>query len=213
MPPKKLSLKPRSSRRVLRRKVPESTKTYVKTQLSRGKEMKVSFLTRGQAALGSTFTVADLSSIAQGDAFNERIGDSVKIKDISIGCRLTANTTNANNLVRVMVWRTKYEGTPAALDVLQDGTMPQSLISRYRETPQLSHVLYDRVFNLTTQVSSDNKDIVWNIFLRKNLGAQVDYVAGTTGAPKNKIWIVFQAVNNTNQCTFGFESATRYKDM
>ncbi len=96
-------------------------------------------------ALSTTALVANLSNIAQGSDYFNRVGDSILGQDVEFRCHAVSSASYASNRLRVIIVRDKLQrgADPVLGDVLQGGTSP--LVQPYLE-PQDGRfdVLYDQ---------------------------------------------------------------------
>lgn len=141
-----------------------------------------------------------------------RDGDVIELKSVSIGFRFIASEAEAIGMVRLIIVSTRTAGTPTLADVLEDATIPQAMISRYTLEPQPHRVLFDRLVNLTTPVNEEAKNVMFNVFLRKELG-RIRFDPTATSADRNKIWVMALGLDNTNVASMAFESKLMFKDV
>ncbi len=202
--------------RTVRRKpsrVSVSTKAFVKRSISRSKETKILFTTRNLSNQNSTMTALDCTDIDQGDDDDNRIGDKVLPMSLSVGVHCQANTGAADSSIRILVVSTRVEGTPVALDFLNIATDPGVIASRYTLSSPGSVVLFDKVVDLTTAVTAENRSKRFNFFIRKGLGPLEFDSASVTTAKKNKIYIMTVGSLNATPPAIEIHAVLKYKDM
>ncbi len=196
------------------RKVSNNVKNYVNRRIKGSAESHQRFTALASAAANNTPNFTDLSSVAQGDARNQRDGDSIEPQSLMVNFEARSSVSNVLGAIRVLIISTRVEGTPVVDDILNAPSFPAIMNSQYETMPMLSKILYDRLIPLDTDTSTGSRTKNLRIRLRKrNLPAKIQYDVGATTAPKNKLWLVFFGEQNTNAATASFEAVLNYKDL
>ncbi len=197
------------------RKIPDDFKSYVKGQITRGKESHFHYVSQALAGTGVTAQVIDLSAITTGTTDNTKIGDKVILRSLSIGFRLDKNTAQNANFARIIIISTRVTGTPTLAQILEDTTVPQVLFTRYADTQHRHRILMDKLINLEGlphEATTWRQVKFFDFFVRKDLGI-LHYDDATTTSKKNKIWLIIQGATDTNPMTLAFESLLKFRDM
>ncbi len=204
----------RGSKRGPSRKVSKGVKRYVKSQINRSIETGTHHNARDLAQQNNTMSALDMSAIPRGDSTVERIGDKVNLKSLSLGIRVSSNGSVATNAVRIWVCLTREAGTPVIADFVQDVTAARVMISRRPlDSAELPKILYDRVINVTTDLTGDVRTEFRQVFLTKGFGMLEFDNAGATTSPRNKLWVCAIGMDNTNPPSLAIEGVVKFKDM
>lgn len=155
----------------------------------------------------ATGTVYPLTQIAQGDAYNQRNGNSLKIKSLFLRFQNQLNPVQSNDVVRVMLFiDTQNNGnTPLVTDVLQNAGIisPINYLngSRFR-------VIMDKIQPLT----NDGNEIK-EIKLFKKFNYDIKYSgSGSANTREGNIYMLCISQNSTNFSFGGYWSRIRYVD-
>ncbi len=107
----------------------------------------------GGTTITSTPTVVNLSNIAQGTDYFNRIGDSILVQSMEFRAEVEGNAAAANHSLRVLLVADRYQDgvDPSLGDVLQAGTSP--LVQPYNVfTRQRFSILYDQLIEINNVV-------------------------------------------------------------
>lgn len=105
----------------------------------------------GGIVITSTPTVVNLTNIAQGSDYFNRVGDSILLQGIEFRARVNSNTAAGADWMRVLIVRDKLQRgvDPVLGDVLQGGTSPS--VQPYLEPQdQRFDVLYDHLIEINS---------------------------------------------------------------
>jgi len=205
MPPKRVTKRrPRRTRKVTNKNLARRVK-----RLEKRPELKYHdvYSTTGPTAAG---TANSMLFIAQGDDFNQRIGEEITAMYLNLNLRLTATVNTVVSYIRTMiVWDKQNNGTgpvflassSLAEGLLDDTTITSSILSPHNyRTKQRYVILYDKLHLLTPQ--SAGTEVAMK--LRRNFklrGAKVKYSSsGATVADlpsRDLIYVQFSTVAST----------------
>jgi hypothetical protein len=165
------------------------------------------------AAIAGSATVVNLSNIAQGNDYNNRNGNSIRLMRVRLDFTAAGNALTALQQVRVLMFR----------DLMQAGTDPT--VAQLLETTATSlamnspflHYAFDRFEVLYDELLQFNsQDTFW--FHRK-MGFEVnDHILyqGTTGADASNwqgaLYLLFIGDATTNQATVTYHSRLSFTD-
>ena len=157
----------------------------------------------------TTAAIALLTDINQGDDVNNRNGNSILAKYISVRASCAINNSATATMVRFIVF---VDGdndgqTPTAAELL---TTPTSILSTIN--PDYSArftILYDKHFTL-----SINGDRVMIDKFYKSLNFHIKYITGTgsTGFGRNNIWVYTISSEATNTPNLNIYSRIAWYD-
>lgn len=173
-------------------------------------EKKFFDVSYGNTGVSSTGAVIPLSQIAQGDSYNTRDGNSVLCQSLQWRAELTANSTSAINVIRMLIFsdNENRSATPAVSDVLEDLTAP--VISPLLHIVGTRfNVLCDKCFTLSNTGNS------WKTMVKKFLrhNEHMKYISGTaTDTREGNLYALFISDAGTNTPTIHFYSRIRYTD-
>lgn len=196
------------------RKVSKSVKKYVKSQITRALEPKYHVVDgTTAAAITTTATLTLLSAVPEGTGEEQRIGIEIRPERLELRYILKSNTNTKNVQVRMMILRTRVQGTPAAGDVLIDTSALGIAISPLDPWIKEQEVLYDRVHNLFDVLNAETRQsISKKVIGKRKMPAKITFDIAATTADRNQLWLL--AISNTvaNDPTISFMSIMKYRD-
>lgn len=156
--------------------------------------------------------VTNLVFPAQGDAFNERDGDSIKVESLLSRLRLEANNADKETLFRIMLVVDRQNTLTAWDDILHtSGTAHNNVLApRSVASTGQYRVVYDKVFKLDAGDTLKYVKI-WKKF--KNL--HVKFSAGSVSILHNALKFVFLTDADPTGGTMPYishQTRTRYLD-
>lgn len=169
----------------------------VRRIVNSSKETHIYATTISGGEVTSTVTFNDLSTIAQGDDHDQRLGDQVKCTRLRLKGNFTRDdgaSVDTFDQIRVVVfiWHPDDANEPpaATTDILESATLyyhqPLQLEASKRKK---FTVLYDSHFDLPTREGGDLKRSLKNISINKKLRNTIYFNdAATTG--RNKIYMM-----------------------
>jgi len=188
----------KSKPRALRAQLAVVKKDVSKVKRAMNSEVEIKDTPSTQAATTVDYngTIFNLWNLAQGDAHNERVGDSITINGVDFRFRVGGTTASALGVIRVIMFIDK-EGTAVttAAEVLATTGSQLAPLSFYnREYRARYKVLYDRAF--TSDDIQDEQDLVRFVYkkpfkvvfapavttIRKN-AVKLLVISNQTGAP------------------------------
>lgn len=158
-------------------------------------------------AIGTTAVIYPLTQIAQGDAYNNREGNSVKAKSLFYRQTTVLNTSAEQTFVRVVIFK----------DMEQNGTSPtaaQLLESSGNYISPLNHVngtrfkiLRDHIVNVTKTLNAKQ----YETYIR--LSNHIKFSdSASTDTKEGNIYLLLLSDQATNTPTIDFNSRLRYVD-
>lgn len=136
-------------------------------------EYKYFDLTSTGNAFSDIGTFGIMNSIPQGNAESQRIGDSVKLQNVTLRYDVKRQTNDC--FARIMVIWDKMNSTSAVNDILQSNNNinvtnnPKNYDKRFQ-----TQILYDKIINLNTNHPQQHEEVVIDI------SQHTQYSAGTT---------------------------------
>lgn len=161
--------------------------------------------------------VINLSSgIAQGAAYNQRIGDTITLKALSIRHYISANSTAGSSyVVRILVLRWLGTGDPTVAQVLD--TSPGTGADRPNcqlnlNSKKLISVLYDDIITVANQT---NDNLPYLVAKKKyiKLGGQATWDAGTTDASNGHVYMICISNNLSTPPQINQTARLKYLDQ
>ncbi len=191
--------KRRVRRQAPRKAIAKIARRVVRSQLERN----VFYATRALVTQSATETALDLCAPAQGSGAQTRVGDKLSPQSLSLRYKIQGGTAaNAQHQsIRLLVVRTKVEGTPVLSDLLEDASAGVAPYSWY-DTDGLNFmkVLYDRTFEMGGGTESADATPTDTIPIRdfggiirisrKKLPAQIRFDKAQTTAPNDKLFLI-----------------------
>lgn len=171
-------------------------------------EYKISDASNVAGAVDYTGGVVSLpSNISQGITDSTRIGDSIKIQNLTLRYIGVRNT--ADSILRVMVLFDPQNKIAAVTDVLQSTGSALSVISpkNYDKRFQ-NNVLYDRTMTLTT---ADHPYVVEDIVIPIDKHCQYNAATTTVNTGDIKL-LTISNVSGVNLPTFTYYARLSYTD-
>lgn len=144
------------------------------------------------ADYSGTSTHVSLVDIAQGSAYNQRVGDKMRFKSAHIS--FTAIPGDSVNVLRLIVyqWHPLSTGSaPVPSSVLSNVSNAYAAISQYNVTNnQDFSILYDKSWNLN---GYNNAQITKNVWIKggKFLDRNIHFQAGSSTIKKNGIFALW----------------------
>lgn len=189
----------------------KKVRAIARSVLSRRAEKRLK-VTNINTTVTTTGNYQDLTTIAQGDAYYQRDGHQVTVKDVKITLDCLANATATNNTMRMLLIRwipDTAADSPVDADIFEDSTN-HAWLSPYKFDSRQFVVLFDRIISLEDGASNASK--VVNVLIRKNLKTPVGYTAGAnTGV--NHLFMVLLGDEVTNGPTCQGHVSVRYTDV
>lgn len=158
---------------------------------------------------GQTFdyngVVLSLLGPAQGVAVNQREGDSIKMKNLTIRGDIIKGSVNA--IVRIIIFRDKDNDIASAANFLQTTASALAPYSYKNENNKFdTNTIYDRTISLTDMYPQHKFDMNFKIPFH------VHFTAGTTTVKMNDIKILFISNLSINYPQVVFTSRISYVD-
>lgn len=154
--------------------------------------------------------ISQLIYPSQGIGATQRIGDSIKMKDLVIRGEWTRNTAGlTSESCRLIIFVDKDNDTTTGADFLQTTGTYGSVYSEKNENNRYkTKTLYDRTFDVNNYNRQTNK---FKIVLKK-LNHHVHFQAGTTTVKNNEIKMLLITQSPTNGSEFTYISRFSYVD-
>ncbi len=152
----------------------------------------------------------DITTITQGDAYFERVGQHLDIKDIMLRMQFDCSNAATSTYCRVLVFRWWIDNAVAApsLAGLFEDTGNSVWQSNYKHDIREFTVLYDKAVALDP---AGNQMKILNVLLRNNLKTKVGYAAAAnTGT--NHVYVLVMSDEATNVPTITYHAGVRYTD-
>lgn len=201
-----------ATRKPLNYRQARATKRIVRKELDKKIENKYTF----QSITNSVGTALDTNSmtrgtdlIPQGTARNERIGNKIMLRRLTIRGKLVLAASDSLSRIRLMIVRCiKDNYTPTLADLVHDDTATYSILSppNYVLMKGKYQILYDRRWHLD-DAFQDSTD--FNISLRLNRPVYYDDAGNTI---KGAIVMCFWADDGTYDITAAYTSYLSYED-
>lgn len=155
-----------------------------------------------------------LSGISQGTSSSERIGDQVSLRKLEFRTLLSANSTDATNVIRCIIFQwNDANNTPNIGKVLQNQTAGLVLTSQYVrdyiEQKTLS-ILYDQCFPLSTAGSAQ---VYESLLIQKFPEPTATFDTGSSSTGTGQLYVVFVSDSGgVPNPTIQFDSRLYYYD-
>lgn len=215
MPPKKKM----PTRRRFTRKVAPSTKSYVKSMITKARETKShSYYFNVGQELVSGGTIWKLSAITQGDgAVSERVGDQVDLRRLEFRALLTGQAASASAVAynaRIIIFKWKQDDNvdyPAITDILDHTDYYKSPYVKDAEDRKKFHILYDRNHCLAAPTDAGTPKAL-SLRMTKNLGAIKFAAADSVGTGHLFLLAMSNYATGTSTPYMTWDSFLTYKD-
>lgn len=153
----------------------------------------------GTWSVGTTPAVHDLTAVTQGDAYNNRTGDSIKPISLTVRGLIDANASGpTEQKIRLIIFQYKQEnGTaPTASEIIEATTSPANLVSPKKADDRYdSKILFDRVFNVSVGGAYGSRQFSQYF----KLAGHINFVTGSTSKEAGGIYAMIMSNENTNQ--------------
>lgn len=124
-------------------------------------------------AMSYTSTYGILNTIPQGSAESQRIGDSLKLQNLTL--RFNIQRTSADSFARILIVWDKQNAAASASDILTGlGTVNSTNGPKNYDKRFVTSILYDKTFNVNSNHPQQMEDIVVTV------DQHTQYAAGTT---------------------------------
>ena len=166
----------------------------------------------------TTPTVVNLTAIAQGDAKDQRIGDSCTLKSIQMRAFLQQDTDTAavTNLYRIVIVRETSadttEAAPAWTDVFENSTGISSLREINGVRSGRYQVIYDRVFSLSKDADGTTMEKRFFKFYKK-INYKVTWEASGTIPQRNGLYLMFMGTSADTVTDLNYDIRVRHTDL
>lgn len=159
-------------------------------------------------------TITDICDMIQGDANNERLGDSVYLQSFNLRTHFSASSTN--QIIRFIVFQWLDDDVPVPSSILnssQVGTLNAPLapydVDKHNATFK---VLSTKTYQITNG-SNGNSQGVYSLYIKGNMKPYVQFQKTTT-VGTNKIYLL-TITNDTaiNSIPVNGITALRYTDL
>jgi hypothetical protein len=152
----------------------------------------------------TTGGLSHLTSIPQGDDYDEREGRSVRLKSMFVRGDVLMHASATSTICRVIWFQWNDDTAPTVTDILENANV-HSPLNLDKSTK--SRILRDRTFNLTT----DSPQKMCKLYVRRNNHCKFD---GITGADyeRGSLWVMYISDQATNTPTVTLRHRTRYID-
>jgi len=205
----------KSTRR--RRRRPQNRRLKAKNldrrirKLERSEELKYHDL-QSTSALATTGTSIHLTGLAQGDDFDQRIGEEIVAKYLNMKLRFeTSNLSVSSSQMRVLLfWDLQNNGVGPDVStsvsigtaVLDNATVTSTILCPHNyRTKHRYKILMDRVYNM----NPDGTGVGKSLFVKRNLrlnGAKIKYQdSGATFASVTSRALWFMIIGNGSAVT------------
>ncbi|ALY05863.1 hypothetical protein [Ctenophore-associated circular virus 4] len=189
------------------------TKQYLNAKLNKAIETKY-YYTLGASSPdtgGSLVTVSN--GIAQGDAYNERLGD--RITPIHCHIKGTVTLADTTNWVRIVLirWKQDYGDLTDANQIFEATgatTSPYSLFVKEPDNRARFDVLADRLFNLHSNEPQKAFDI--RVSSRKLHSRPVSFTAGGSGGNGQLVMVTISDSAAVAHPSISYYLMLKYKD-
>lgn len=156
---------------------------------------------------GNTFTIAQLTPIAQGDGDQNRDGDKVAARSLELRMTLIPNATSTSDTARIMVvhWKGNLLGNPPGASTILESTTNVDSPNAWDYRDQYT-VLYDQKLDLS--LVNGNK----HILLKKGLKNKVVNFNGVNASDytSGQIFLFMLCTDNTNKASINYYSRVRF---
>ncbi len=175
-------------------------------------ELKSHDVATSSAIIDGAGLIVNLSNIIQGLDSVQRIGRSIKVKELSFNATLTQHVTATNTSVRIcIVADTQQEGPdldPTWLELMVAAT-PTSLFN-VTSTRKRFKIIYDKLFTL-----SDSGETMKSFRFKKKMNLVIQYV-GTAAADssngRNSLYLLAQGSETSNDPVININTRILYLD-
>jgi len=178
--------KPKRSARI-------ATKKYVDRKVDEAIEDKYKIL-YGFSNVSYNSDIQDITGgIAQGDAYNERSGDRIKLKHIDIN--FTLYGANDWDFVRVILFQWKFYSAPIeGTNVLNPDYKATShaVLSPYNKDDKFGkamNIMYDKIHVLGFNKGGPAAK-TWKVRLKRYLTKEIQFQTGTATVYKNRLYML-----------------------
>lgn len=151
--------------------------------------------------------------VIQGDAINQRSGDSISPTRLDLNYSLISGVGSTNSVHRVVVFQDRYNlgATPFIVDVLDGGVFNSTYNVRNRQQNRFK-ILYDKMHGIVGAADS----AATHVQKRINLKGKIEYNASTNvvGANGPGAIMMFTLCDSVavSTATFSFYSSLFYTD-
>jgi len=177
-------------------------------------ETKVSNFNGSTLVPTATAVVSCLSQIAQGTDYTSRVGDSIRIQDLTVYASFQVSTLAAQaTLVRFLIIRDLdgYGTAPTIADVFDAGLTANNVLAQYNflNSDRFS-VLFDELFML--DVNDTPTGVVSFHTTHQGHVKYLGSTAATTSNGKGSVYAVAVSNQATNKPTYEINSRLRFTD-
>jgi len=176
-------------------------------------EQKLFDVGRTADTISNAGLVLYYSDIAQGVAYNQRTGNSVKVVKHHFAARFRVNNSASATTVRLLLVRGRETETanPAIADVLEVSGSNQQLISPYEHSrPDRWTILFDRTFPLV--IGSDSASTTFEMNLSAAHSLYQNGTGGIANAAEGQIFLLAVSDEATNTPTMDSYSRLVFVD-
>lgn len=167
-------------------------------------------------SFSATNTLA-LSEIAEGSAYNQRIGE--RISPVGLFLRFQLKCVDSTNRIRIIIWRqalnnaTVSGALTSVLEYTNVANVDRDIYSPYKTNTDVTKfkIFFDKNYDLT--LNANNQSIIEEIYINLQKQPDIEFNSGaTTGSGHYFIsWISDSAA--ASHPTIGGWSRLRYLDM
>lgn len=196
-------------------KTSEVVKAYVKKTINRKFETKYDDEIINGFQLTQTLTLADMTGLAQGAAFNERIGSEIAIKRFITRYALFCGTSSSIVRLINLVWKPDNAVAPLISSILANGPGgAPDILSNYNRNNRANYtILSDRTHQLIAGTSSEYNRRVFHYEDYKNLPSYTSYTPTlNTGEHHIYSFLISDQTAGANAPSIYYSSRIEYKD-
>lgn len=174
-------------------------------------ELKYCDLVTNISPLLGTFGITPIMTVAQGTDDTNRVGNSIKCKDVNIRVQITGNfATQSYNLVRCILLVDKMQnGTaPTAPQIFESSGSYQSAFNK--DTTDRFTIVFDKLYTLTQNNNAAIQDKIY-----KKLDFHVRYIGTSAAAASlgpNQLYLITHCAQAGNPPAVTYYTRVNYYD-
>lgn len=155
----------------------------------------------------NTGAIIDLCTVAQGVGNAARIGDSMKLQNLTLRYQLFADSATASDLVRVIVFHDKENSISTVGQFLAYQGNPIAPLSPKNEDNKYNtKTLHDQVHSVMFGATLPHRDLVIPLNFHQH------YQAGTTTIKDGALKMIVIAANASSVTDFWYQSQVSFTD-
>lgn len=181
--------------RALTRKQKQEVSSMITNKVEQKAELKTHDVFYNEEELVISPSIADMSTITQGDNFNERIGVKVDLQSLYIKLRFTK--FDSTQFIRVVVFQWFMErdtAVPTWYDIMQYPASTNPTLKYEFISPISVSKGFNKQFRIlkdvTLDLDSDNPIQTLSMYINKGFRKRIDYNSSTSVSGTGHIWLM-----------------------